>query len=397
MKTRSLVGVATILTVIGAIAGAVYYEMFVHTSSTPTFTPTLVPTPTPTPTPMSTPTPSPSPTPPPSPYPSPTPPESVFSCTVYFTPNSQVADYLVEAINSAQKSVYAAFYDLDLVGVADALLEAYLERQIDVKVVVDSDNMDNPAVNSLVEAGIAVGDDDPDFMHNKFMIIDDELVWTGSMNPTFNGVNKNNNNVVVVTGCAELVEDFKQEFNELWNGVFGAGDPVPYSEITVNASFSLEVYFAPEDDVEDQIIDEIESAEEAIYFATFTFTSQNVADALIAEHDEGVVVNGIYESFQVGRYSTYDLLLENGIEVTKDKNPAVMHNKFFVIDNRTVITGSYNPTKHANEGNDENVLIIHSKAIAETFAAEFKKLWREWYTSTPTPSPAPKPSLLPSF
>jgi len=143
--------------------------------------------------------------------PSPTPSETTFSFTVYFTPNSQVEAYLIEAINSAQKSVYVAFYDLDLVSVAEALVEARLARGVDVRVVIDSDNADNPAASLLVEAGIAVGDDDSDYMHNKFMVVDDELVWTGSMNPTFNGVYKNNNNVVVVTGCAELVADFKEE------------------------------------------------------------------------------------------------------------------------------------------------------------------------------------------
>ena len=52
-----------------------------------------------------------------------------------------------------------------------------------------------------------------------------------------------------------------------------------------------------------------------------------------------------------------------------------MHNKVFVIDNKTVITGSYNPTKNANERNDENILIIHDKKIAEKFLNEFNNLY----------------------
>jgi len=254
-----------------------------------------------------------------------------------------------------------------LIGVAEALVKAR-ERGVDVKVVIDSDNMDNSAVNLLLDAGVAVGDEDPDFMHNKFMIVDNRLIWTGSMNPTSNGVNENNNNVVVIVGSPELIEDYEAEFNELWNGIFGGGEAVPYPEIEVNVTLSLEVYFAPEDDVEDQIIEEINSAETAIYFATFTFTSQNIANALIQEHNEGVVINGIYESFQSGGYSTYSLLLNSGIEVIKDGNPAVMHNKLFIIDNYTVIT-----------------------------AAEFKKLWKQWYTPTPTPTPTPSSNVVISY
>jgi len=348
--------------------------------------------PTPTPYPTSTPTESPKPSPTASPSSTPTPvPTQNYSYSIYFTPDSQVANYLSEAISNARSYVYAAFYDLDLTDVAEDLLEAKM-RGVDVRVVTDSDNMDNPAITLLQEAGVVIGDSDPDFMHNKFVIIDDELVWTGSMNPTFNGVNRNNNNVVVITGVPELVAEFKQEFEELWSGVFGGGEPTLHPEITVNSNFSLEVYFAPEDEVESQIIEELTKAEKAIYFATFTFTSRNIADVLINEHNQGVSVNGIYESFQTGGYSTYNLLLENGIEVIKDGNPAVMHHKFFVIDNYTVVTGSFNPTKHANEDNDENILIIHNRAVAEIFAIEFKKLWKEWHTPTPTPEPTSPPN-----
>jgi hypothetical protein len=92
---------------------------------------------------------------------------------------------------------------------------------------------------------------------------------------------------------------------------------------------------------------------------------------------------------------TYTPLREAGVEVIEDQNNAFMHHKFFVIDNRTVITGSYNPTKHANEENDENIVIIHNGTIAELYAVEFKKMWTEWYPTTPTPTPTPEPEPEP--
>ena len=55
-----------------------------------------------------------------------------------------------------------------------------------------------------------------------------------------------------------------------------------------------------------------------------------------------------------------------------------MHHKVFIIDNETVITGSYNPTKHANEKNDENILVIHGREIAGEYVQEFLDLWGEW-------------------
>jgi len=52
-----------------------------------------------------------------------------------------------------------------------------------------------------------------------------------------------------------------------------------------------------------------------------------------------------------------------------------MHHKVFIIDNETVITGSFNPTKNADLRNDENILIIHNKWIAKKYLKEFEKVW----------------------
>jgi phosphatidylserine/phosphatidylglycerophosphate/cardiolipin synthase-like enzyme len=300
-----------------------------------------------------------------------------LKCKVFFTPNPLVLNQLVKLIDSSEKYVYAAFYDLDLSQVANAFLEAK-NRGINVRVVVDSDNMENPAIAKLLKAGVVRGDEDPDYMHNKFMVIDDEVVWVGSLNPTYNGIYRNNNSVVIISGSPELIEDFKQEFEELWNGIHGGGMPVSHPEIELTENFTVEVYFAPEDNVENQILEEIGKAERSIFFATFTFTSRKIASLLLERFSEGVEVKGIYESFQVNKYSTYGILKESGVKVIKDGNPPVMHHKFFIIDHETVITGSLNPTKHANKENDESIIIIHNSRIAEIFYGEFEKLWEKW-------------------
>jgi len=55
-----------------------------------------------------------------------------------------------------------------------------------------------------------------------------------------------------------------------------------------------------------------------------------------------------------------------------------MHHKVFIIDNEIVITGSYNPTKHANKANDENILIINDGNLAKMYEKEFNSLFYEW-------------------
>jgi phosphatidylserine/phosphatidylglycerophosphate/cardiolipin synthase-like enzyme len=52
---------------------------------------------------------------------------------------------------------------------------------------------------------------------------------------------------------------------------------------------------------------------------------------------------------------------------------AIAHNKVMIIDGETVITGSFNFTKAAEENNAENLLVIHDKKLAELYI----KNWRE--------------------
>jgi phosphatidylserine/phosphatidylglycerophosphate/cardiolipin synthase-like enzyme len=46
---------------------------------------------------------------------------------------------------------------------------------------------------------------------------------------------------------------------------------------------------------------------------------------------------------------------------------AIAHNKVMVIDSRTVITGSFNFTKAAEESNAENLLVIDDAELAKKY------------------------------
>ena len=91
--------------------------------------------------------------------------------------------------------------------------------------------------------------------------------------------------------------------------------------------------------------------------------------------DKDIEIKGIFEKSQGGsKYSQFKRLEDFGMDVIKDSNPYNMHHKVFIIDNRTVITGSFNPTKNGDLRNDENMLIIHDERIAGLFVEEFNHL-----------------------
>ncbi len=284
---------------------------------------------------------------------------------VYFCPRQDCSKVFENLIESANSSVHCALYDINLKNVIRSL--AKKSKSADVKVVIDSSNYKE----QIKGDGIRM-DDDKQLMHNKFCVIDSNAVMTGSFNPTDNDNYNNNNNVVVVYSNA-LAVNYEDEFEELWNGKFGQGNNVRSPIIYIN-NIKYENYFCPEDKCELRIADLIKNAESSIYFMAFSFTNEEIADALIKR--KGLDISGILDSSQSSiKYSQFKRLQEFGINVKKDSNKYKMHHKVFIIDNETVATGSFNPTLSADTKNDENLLIIHDKKITNAFLKEFESLW----------------------
>lgn len=136
------------------------------------------------------------------------------------------------------------------------------------------------------------------------------------------------------------------------------------------------VYFCPEDNCDSALIEQINSAEKTIHVAIYSFTLDDISDALISAHNRGIEVKVIMDMQQgMSEYSDYEKLKSAGIEVILDSNPDFMHNKFAIIDNFITLTGSYNWTDHATNGNDENLIIIKDTDVAGQYEAEFLEMW----------------------
>ena len=284
---------------------------------------------------------------------------------VYFCPKNDCGKVYEIYINQSNFSVHCAFYDIDLKNIIRSL--AKKSKFIDVKLVIDGSNY-----NEQIKGDGIKLDNNKQLMHNKFCIIDSYIVITGSFNPTYNDNYQNRNNVIVVYSNI-LAKNYEYEFDELWNGKFGIGDEVKTPKIYIN-KIKTENYFCPEDRCAPKLISLIKNAEKSIYFMSFSFTSEEIADALIMKY--GLDIRGIFDSQHASnKFSQFKRLQEFGIRVKKDKNKYKMHHKVFIIDNQTVATGSFNPTLSADIKNDENLLIIHDKKIANAYLKEFDSLW----------------------
>ena len=289
---------------------------------------------------------------------------------------------LAEAIDLARLSIDLAVYDLDLWSIRDALINAH-RRGVVVRMVTDSDNLDEPEIQDLMDAGIPVrGDRRESLMHNKFLVIDQRDVWAGSMNMTINSAYKNNDNLIHLRST-QLADNYAIEFNEMFvQDQFGAGSPAntPNPELNINGT-RIEVYFAPEDQVSAEIIRIIESAEQRIDFLAYSLTSDEIADAIIKQAEAGIQVSGVMEQEQVrsNRGGEYSRFIQEGLDIRLDGNPANMHHKVIVIDGKIVITGSYNFSYNAEERNDENVLVIYDPIIVGLYMEEFDRVYSDTY------------------
>ncbi|WP_376789161.1 phospholipase D-like domain-containing protein [Thermoflexus sp.] len=290
-----------------------------------------------------------------------------------------VVDSLIAAIEGARQTLDVAVYDIDLMPVAEALLRAR-DRGVRVRVVTETDNAGTKAIARLRAGGIPVVTDERNgYMHNKFMVIDGERVWTGSMNFTDNDAYQNNNNAALLRS-PELAHNYAVKFAAMFERrAFGparsSGNTVP--RLTIQGT-PVENYFAPEDPTVEAIRAALRSARERIVFMAFSFTHPRIGDVLLERAQAGVEIHGVMErSGAEASVSQFNRLRRAGIDVLKDGNPYTMHHKVFVIDRRVVIFGSYNFSRNAAEDNDENFLIVTDPAMAARFEGEFARVYEQ--------------------
>jgi len=135
----------------------------------------------------------------------------------------------------------------------------------------------------------------------------------------------------------------------------------------------VEVYFSPGVSCTDAIVREISKAQHTVHVQAYSFTSQPIARALTDAQKRGVKVVAILDaSNRTKNYSAADFLAHEGVETYTDSMHAIAHNKIMLIDGTTVITGSFNFTRAADQKNAENLLVIRDDRVA----AKYEENWQ---------------------
>ena len=135
----------------------------------------------------------------------------------------------------------------------------------------------------------------------------------------------------------------------------------------------IQVYFSPQGGCTEAVVANLDKATNTILVQAYSFTSAPIAKALVDAKKRGVKVQVILDKSQrTERYSSADFVQRAGVATFIDAKHAIAHNKIMVIDGQTILTGSFNFTKAAEEKNAENLLVIQDAALAAKYTANWQ-------------------------
>ena len=232
-----------------------------------------------------------------------------------------------------------------------------------------------------------------DIMHNKFFVVDERYVWTGSTNLSDSGTGGYNANLVTLLDSPEVAKWYTQEFLQMYRDGRYHDSKVSWGvkRATVAPGVDVEVMFSPQDKpITTGVRPLLQQAVERIDIAVFFLTHKGIAEDLILAHQRGVKVRVIMDATAAKNgYAKHRLLRAVGIPVKVEDWGGKMHAKSAVIDGRAVVTGSMNWTSAGEGGNDENTIIVYSEAHAQQYTAWFERVWAQiddkWLHRDPDP------------
>lgn len=183
--------------------------------------------------------------------------------------------------------------------------------------------------------------------------------------------------------------------------VFAAFNALPDEEITqlteafsadksqavpLPPSAALDVGFSPDGSAESLVLRTLRSAKHSIRLAAYSFTSDEIARALMDAHDVRhvdvqLVVDHDWNLMQDASHHARDLLsllARHGIDVRVVAAYPLLHDKYAVVDGLNVQTGSFNYTRSAARRNAENALVVlNAPALASRYLADWTRLHNE--------------------
>ncbi|MBX3471231.1 MAG: DUF1669 domain-containing protein [Planctomycetes bacterium] len=249
-------------------------------------------------------------------------------------------------------------------------------------------------------------------LHTKFTVVNDELIVTGSANLSASASLANHEHIVIVKSprlAKEYIAEFEeqraacevmraamtkdewrdyyayQQFPDEWAEARGPALAAKLRGLDVKTNNSgnvVRTYFSPDDTCERQAVAELRAARRSIRVAMYSFTSPALARAMAEAARRGVEVTIVGDGHQmsIGASTSVNEIIRGEPRIRDVRghnrlgNFSSIHHKYAIVDDETVLAGSFNWTAQANRFNDENLIVVKSKRLAQRFVRDFAAL-----------------------
>jgi len=327
-----------------------------------------------------------------------------------FSDETSISKQLIRAIDASQVSIDLAIHGLGLRDLAAALVRAKA-RGVRVRIIMNQTHIfpekqrdqRTPEVQLLMDMGFEMlmlrGGDMHGVMHNKIAIFDGMILETGSYNWTHAADAWHWENAMFHAEQAR-VDAFRAYWNWMWSvssRVPRKAPPLP-ERLPEGAPARPSIPGAPQDPsrpvlfngqsfpgqafspagVTSHLVRAIDASRTSIDLANFSFTSEELRDALERAKIRGVKIRIVFDAFQYKFLSEMHWFADNGFDVLlsngKNGEKGVMHDKFAIFDGALVETGSFNWTRNAEKNNYENAMFLDAPDDAAAFTAAFNRI-----------------------
>lgn len=333
-----------------------------------------------------------------------------------------------EVLSKAKEFIRIMIFDIDSSNIINKLIKKNKEK-VDIKMIIDENNTPVEAKDILVQKNFIIPYKNSKYMHHKIIIVDNKFLITGSANFTVNCLYFNNNDMIVfskekLTFLKDLFlnknikddienkninnisdQEIKKEISNIidyfswYFGLFKNSETLKKSLIQKENKFSLNrkklrilftrfIYKDSEEktyEVNDVIKEYVNRTNKRILFAYSTFTNFEIANLIINRiKNNRLIFFGILENLNTGsKYSVYRLFEENNLNIFKDKNQGIMHNKFIIFDD-VLITGSYAIADRENrisskKYNDDLIFVFHDNTFTNIYYNYLEYLIGNYY------------------
>lgn len=275
---------------------------------------------------------------------------------IYSKEMNLLQDTFIHAILESKQSIVLMIYTLKDVKIIDALNN---QAKQGVKVKVIYDEKASPGVaKKLVREIVKIPRGQDGLMHLKILVIDGISTWLGSANLTQESL-KYQANLVVNVHDRAFANAALEKAEQLSSS--GFGKPVT-PKLFMIGDQSMELHFLPDNENAIQKTkDLIRSAKKTILVAMYTFTREDLANTLIRQAKRGVKVDVVIDrGTSLGASKKIvQLFKDENIQVRFYEKGSLMHHKFILIDDETLMHGSANWTKAAFKQNDDCFMILY--------------------------------------